>query len=520
MSTYEIQLLLTSDVHGFVYPTLYGEDQNVPLGLAKLATRIAEKRAERPTLLIDNGDLIQGSPLTYYHATFHSEKPSPMIELANMLHYDAAVLGNHEFNYGMDYLTKAMDAANFPYLTASIVDEKNEPLRTPYIVQEIGNVRVAILGLTTQYIPVWENPDHIEGLTFRSALETAKEWVPYIRQHENIDCLVVAYHGGFETDLETGEVLETTGENEGYALATEVPGIDVLLTGHQHRQLAQRIGNVSIVQPGSKGQMLGQVIVQVTKDDAGEVTGIQHFPTLVPIEETTTPNADLLARLAPLDEKLQTWLDQPLGTIDGNLQYQDAFEARLQKHPYVEWINAVQMEATNTNISCTSIFQNGPGGLPSEVTMRDIITNYIFPNTLVVLQLTGRDIREAIEQSASYFTLNEAGEPTVSEAFLYPKEEPYNYDMWDGVEFVADLRKPVGERVTTLTHQGVPIKDDALYDVVMNNYRATGAGHFDMFKEAKRLADPQVDMTEVLADYFLRHPNVTPTFTKNYTFLY
>ena len=520
MNTHEFQILLTSDVHGFVFPTLYGDNQNAPLGLAKAATIIQQQRQLKPTLLIENGDFIQGSPLTYFHATFEANTPNPMIALGNQLQYDAAVLGNHEFNYGEAYLQQAMDQADYPYLTASITTKDNEPLRQPYQIIEKAGLRIGVLGLTTQYIPVWENPAHIEGLTFHSAVETAKKWVPYIREHEAVDCLVVAYHGGFENDLKSGAVLETTGENEGYALCMEVPGIDILLTGHQHRVLAEQVNGVSIVQPGAKGQFVGQVTVNITTDDAGQVQNITHTPELLPITEDIKADEQLLASLKELDQRLQHWLDQPLGTIEGNLQFEDAFEARLHKHAYVEWINAVQMEATGAPISCTSIFQNGPGGLPQQVTMRDIITNYIFPNTLVVLEIPGDALKAAIEQSASYFTLNEEGQPEVAQAFLYPKEEPYNYDMWDGVDFEVDLHEPVGQRVKHLTFQGQAIQPDQMYPVVMNNYRATGAGNFEMFLNCKKIADPQIDMTEVLANYFMKHPVVKAQRTENWKFIY
>lgn len=190
--------------------------------------------------------------------------------IANYLRYDAAVIGNHEFNYGLDVLNHAISTANFPYLSANILDKnsKESYFGKPYIIKQIeSNIKIAILGMTTHYIPNWEQPPHIKDLQFEDALETTKNWVSYIREHEKPDLLVVAYHGGFERDLQTGEPTEVlTGENQGYAMCHEIEGIDILLTGHQHRKIAQTVGNdVTILQTGCNGHSVGKVTITFEK---------------------------------------------------------------------------------------------------------------------------------------------------------------------------------------------------------------------------------------------------------------
>ena len=268
-----LNILLTSDIHGTVYPIHYQDNSKAEIGLAKISTLIKKERSKnRNVLLIDNGDFIQGTPFTYHYATYENNKKNPMSLLANYLRYDAAVIGNHEFNYGMDVLNNVISTANFPYLSANILDKNSKKpyFGKPYTIKHIeSNIKIAILGATTHYIPNWEQPHHIKDLQFEDALETTKIWVSYIHEHEKPDLLVVAYHGGFERDLQTGEPTEVlTGENQGYAMCHEIEGIDILLTGHQHREIAHTVINgVTVLQTGCNGHFVGKVTITFEKTE-------------------------------------------------------------------------------------------------------------------------------------------------------------------------------------------------------------------------------------------------------------
>ena len=183
--TVTLNILLTSDIHGTVYPIHYQDNSPAELGLAKISTLIKKERSQnRNVLLIDNGDFIQGTPFTYHYVTYEKNKKNPMSLLANYLQYDAAIIGNHEFNYGMDILNNAVTTANFPYLSANILDKNSKKpyFGKPYIIKQIeSNIKIAILGVTTHYIPNWEQSHHIKDLLFEDALKTTKEWdIPVI----------------------------------------------------------------------------------------------------------------------------------------------------------------------------------------------------------------------------------------------------------------------------------------------------------------------------------------------------
>jgi len=520
----ELVILETSDIHGHVYPIDYGTNKEMHLGIAKIASLINRERNHSDyTLLIDNGDVIQGTPLTYYYAKFLSENSNPMIQILNHLQYDAAVIGNHEFNYGMDLLEKSAAEANFPWLSANILAEAaNQPaFGPPYWIKEFPNgLRVAVLGITTHYIPNWENPHHIKGLKFEDAFTAAKKWVQYLQENESYDLLVISYHGGFEQELSSGEPTEVlTGENQGYRICHEIKGIDVLLTGHQHRQIAASLHGVTVVQPGYNGQVLGKVKLQFHQQN-GKWQLAGKSAELLEVTGHTSAKKDILALAEELEQKTQEWLDRPIGRIVGDMTIDNAFRVRLADHPFIEFINNVQMEAAEVDISSTALFHNESPGFSEQVTMRDIVSNYIYPNTLKVIRISGQDIKAALEKSATYFILDEKNEIKVNPTFVEPKPQHYNYDMWEGIEYELNISKPPGSRVEKLTRNGRPLILSEQYDVVMNNYRAGGGGNYEMFKDKPVIKEIQIDMTELLANYFLKRKTVQAGCNHNWRVIY
>ncbi|GGE29114.1 2',3'-cyclic-nucleotide 2'-phosphodiesterase [Pullulanibacillus camelliae] len=525
MGTIQLTLLETSDVHGNVLPINYGTNQDAELGFAKLATLIKKEREKNAhVLVIDNGDVIQGTPLTYHYARFASDQANPMVKLLNAMDYDAAVFGNHEFNYGLPLLKKAVEESRFPWLAANLLNaETGEPyFGKPYLLKRFGDQGplVAVLGLTTQYIPNWEKAEHIRGIAFKNVVETAKQWVPYLRHEWGADIVVVAYHGGFERDLESGKPTETlTGENLGYALCQQVEGVDVLLTGHQHRFIeSAKINGVLVVQPGSTGMALGKIDLILEETEQGWQCK-QKSAQLLSVEGIT-PDEEVLALIQPYEAATQEWLDQPIGHIEGDMLVHDPLAIRLQDNPLIEFINKVQMETAGVDISNTALFDNQSPGFPKNVTMRSVVGNYIYPNTLVVLRIKGSDMKAALEQSAGYFELHEDGTVGVSPAFTTPKPQHYNYDMWEGIAYEMDIRKPVGQRITRLNYKGKPVDMNRDYDVVMNNYRAAGGGEYHMYQGKKVIKDIPIDVSELIANYILERNIIPATVDHNWKVIY
>ncbi|MFE6075017.1 bifunctional metallophosphatase/5'-nucleotidase [Paenibacillus sp. NPDC057886] len=529
-TTSSFDIMVTSDLHGAIRPIHYNTNAYRPAGLALLASLIRRERERSPELLlVDNGDLLQGSPLASYAASFVSDHAvHPFINVLNELGYDAAVVGNHEFNYGQDLLRKAVQDSHFPWLSANIVnggkpDEEVPHIAPtgaaipafgpPYLIKTLSSgVKIALLGATTHYIPNWEHPKNIEGLQFLDAMETIRAWVDYIREHEQPDVLVVSYHGGFESDLETGEPAERlTGENQAYAICRDIEGIDVLLTGHQHRQLTAEIHGVTVVQPGFSGNGAGHVSIELDRLSNGkwQIAEKQARLLLLHGNSDVQPDAAVMKLTDELEAKAQAWLDQPIGEVAGDLSITDPAALRLAAHPFIAFVHQVQMEATGAQISNTALLSEEARGFGSLITVRDVLSNFIYPNTLTVLELRGQDIRDALEQTARYFEVEASGEVVVNPAYMQPKPQHYNYDMWAGIEYELDISKPVGSRVVKLEREGIPVAMDATYSVVMNSYRAAGGGDYAMYPGKKVLHEGATDMAALVEDYIRRHQPLT-----------
>ena len=549
------KLLITSDIHGHIFPTDYCGDGDLNLGLAKVATLIKQERASHPDLvLVDNGDLIQGTPLSTY-ALKHKRAVHPAILALNELCYNAAVFGNHEFNYGIDTLQGIMQDSEFPWLSANIVYEgkggqegeitkDDESMTTsirgisetigkaaefneltgasflgkPYIVKTLDSgVKVAILGITTHYIPNWERPEHIAGLQFKDAFTQTKAWVAHIRAEEKPDLLVVCYHGGFERDLSSGvETERLTGENQGVAMCTEIEGIDVLVTGHQHRYIASEVGGVTVIQPGCKGQAVGEVNITFTKDEAGTWKITDKQAELKMVDENVRADEQIIALTKAVEHQTQVWLDQPIGQVSGDMTISSALSCRLKDHPFIEFVNKVQMEIAGVNVSNVALLNEDSTGFNANITLRDVLTNFMYPNTLTVLRLRGQDIKDALEQTANYFILNVEGQPEVNPSYIEPKPAHYNYDMWEGITYELDIRKPLGERVTLLQYQGQDLTMEQEIDVVMNSYRAGGGGDYDMYRNCPVVKEIMMDMSELIADYIVERGTIEATCDGNW----
>lgn len=295
----------------------------------------------------------------------------------------------------------------------------------------------------------------------------------------------------------------------------EIEGIDILLTGHQHREIAHTVINgVTILQTGCNGHSVGKVTVTFEKAEQKWVKK-ESYSELLPVQGIAA-DQDVLSLVANYEEKTQNWLDKPIGIIYGDMQISDAMQTRLQAHPFIEFINKIQMDIANVSISCTSLFHNTSPGFPKHVTMRDIVSNYIYPNTLKVIRITGADIKDALELSASYFTLKADGTIIVNPTYIEPKPQHYNYDMWEGISYVLNISKPIGERVESLQYKGAPLNMNEEYDVVMNNYRASGGGNFFMFQNKLVVKDIPTDMSELIANYILKHKRIEATKNENW----
>ena len=506
-----ISILGTTDLHGNIFPIDYYKNQPDNRGLARIATLIKRVRKENPNvLLIDSGDTIQGTPLQYYHNKKNNKPPDPMMLVMNSLNYDAMTVGNHEYNFGLKVLEKARSEARFPWLSANTyVQGTSKTHYQPYLVREIAGVRVGVLGLTTPGIPNWENPPNYPGLEFHEPLSEASKWVPIMRDKERVDLVVVAMHMGLEEDLRTGEINpgQVQNENQALAIARKVPGVDLIFMGHTHREIPSLFVNgVLLTQANHWGRHFARADVYLENDGQRWRVVAKAARTLISDVE---PDEEVLKLAEPYDQETQKWLSRNIGQSDEELTAQ---EARFRDTAILDLIQRVQLEAGKADVSMVASFNPQARISKGAVTVRDIAGLYVYENTLVVLEVTGQQLKDALEHSARYFRAYEPGK--VAADLVDEKIPAYNFDVAEGVTYELDISRPFGERIQKLSYRGQPVRPDQKFRLATNNYRVNGGGGYTMYKNAPVVYRSSDEIRELIIDWVERHKN-TPTVPTN-----
>jgi len=498
------RILVTNDVHGHVLPINYANNQKTDYGLALISTIINDKR-NKNTAVIELGDILQGSPMMYYHQLNRTKYTNPVADALNLIGYDYFIPGNHDFNYGLDYLVDFTKKIKAITLCGNIYKNDNSLLfNYAYDVINLDEgPKIGIIGVTTQYIPNWENPAYIKDLIFINAFDSLKEYVKELKKQ--VDLVVVAYHGGFERDLYTKEpYIIDTGENLGSKMIEEISGIDVFISAHQHREIADLIDNKVVMQSGSRGEMVGLIDIEFEYNKKWLVSNKKA--ELIE-SKNYQPDSKIHSLVEKIENDCQKFLDQEIGHVTyNNLEVKDMFEARLNKHPIVTFINKVQFEYSNAMISATSL-PNEVTGFQKNITVRNVLSTYVYANTLTVVEIDGKTLKQILEKNAEYF-ICEDNEIKINEKFKYPKLQHYNYDMFEGIEYVINIDKDFGKRIEELKYQNKEILPQQKFTLVVNNYRASGGGDFFEFKDLKIIRQIPFEITELIIDYIIKHNNI------------
>jgi 2',3'-cyclic-nucleotide 2'-phosphodiesterase/3'-nucleotidase len=416
-------------------------------------------------------------------------------------------VGNHEYNFGLKVLEKARSEAKFPWLSANTYNKGTATTHyQPYIVKETNGVRVGVLGLTTPGIPNWENVPNYEGLEFKETVSEAKKWVPILREKEKVDLVVITMHMGIEEDLRTGtpNPSQVPDENAAIAIARQVPGIDVILMGHTHRDVPSLVVNgVLLTQANRWASHVARVDLYLEKDEAGRWHVAAKASRTIPVTEKTTIDPEIAQLGQPYNKETQDWLSRTIGESSEELTSQDC---RFRDSAIIDLIQRVQLEAGKADVSMAACF-NPQARIPKgPVTVRDIAGLYEYENTLVTLELTGRQLKDALEHSASYFREYQPGK-SLNE--LVDQRIPgYNFDMAQGVTYELDITKPFGQRILNLKFNGQPLNPTQKLRVVTNNYRVNGGGGFTMYKDAPVVYRSSEEVRELIIDWVERHKTI------------
>lgn len=576
-ATIQLRVLGTSDLHTSILSYDYYQDKSTPeFGLDRTATLINQARAEvKNSLLYDNGDLIQGNPLGDYVARVKplgEGEMHPIHKAMAVLGYDGATLGNHEFNYGLDFLNKVLAAAPMPYVSANIYHpdgDKNryndEPVFTPYLIQDktfVDNdgknqvLRVGVIGFVPPQILQWDR-GNLEGkFSVRDMVESAQFYVPGMKQ-QGADLVIALAHTGINTGPYT-----KGGENAAAEL-TKVEGIDVVLTGHSHllfpsatfKDLAGvdlkkgTINNKPVAMPGFWGNNLGVVDLKLEQQGNRWVV-VDAQTNLRPIWDSVgkkslaepDPSVMVAGLLAHRDT-----LQYVRGKVADLVAPINSYFALVQDDPSVQLVNLAQMAYVKNALKGTAYEQlpilsaaapfkaggrSGPGyytDIPAgTLAIKNIADLYIYPNTVKAVKVTGAQVKEWLERSAGQFKqINPVGPPNqelVDAAF-----PTYNFDVIDGVTYDIDVSQPSrynlagqlvnpgAERIKNLRFAGQPIDLKADFVVATNNYRASGGGNFPGLDGKNIILDAADENRQAIIQYFTAQGKVNPSADGNWT---
>ena len=502
-------LMGTTDMHGWLLPVDYFTGSETPNGLARLLPMIDSIRAAHPgrTALFDSGDLLQGNPLAFVYSHLEPREVHPVIRAMNLAGYDAAAVGNHEFNYGIEHLRVAIAQAAFSFLSANVFragTEQHAFASFAVLEREVAGrtVRIGVTGVTPPGVMLWDR-DNVRGrLEVREIVSSVRAAVAEMR-HAGADLVVVLSHGGFEgTSYDTA----ATGipvENASAAIAREISGVDVIFMGHTHEEVADTtIAGTLLLQAKNWGGSLAVAELELRTGDAGWEVVSKHGGTLRPDSAALAPR--LVEALSTADRRTRDYVSRPIGSSAAEWS---AATARVRDTPILDLINEVQRQATGADLSGTAAFTLDARIPEGPVTVADIARLYIYDNTLKALRISGADLRAYLEKSAEYYLPC----PGASCAQLINPGIPgYNFDVVSGVDYELDLSRPVGERVVQLEYEGHPVQPGDSFTIALNNYRASGSGGFSMFTDAPVVYDRGESIRDLLIGEIEHSDTISP----------
>ena len=491
-----ISIFETTDIHGVILPYDFIEKESIKVSMASSFSYIKQIRTEKDaTILLDNGDNLQGQPEVYYYNFIDTLSPHFLAEVMNYMGYDAGTVGNHDVETGHSVYDRLVKEYNFPLLAANAINIKTgEPYFKPYQIIKKEGIKIIVFGMITPAIPNWLPPELYSGIEFKDMVETAKQWMPVIL-NEKPDLVVGLFHSGWDRSEAMLKATDPNSENGSAVVAYDVPGFDIIFTGHDHKVANEKFVNsvgdtILILNGGSRSEKLAEADIMFTsgifggkrhKKITGEIINVADFQ----------PDTGFITKFTPEHKIIDEYVNRVIGTSSATISSRDAY---FGPSAFIDMIQKIQLEITGADISFAAPLSFDVSIAKGPVTVGDMFKLYRFENMLYTMSLSGDEIRKYLEYSYAgwlntmkgpsdeliKFRTGKDGKPLITNGKAWLKNQSYNFDSAAGIFYTVDVSKPEGERIVIKGFtDGRPFEKNKMYKVAVNSYRGNGGGgHF------------------------------------------
>lgn len=491
-----ISILETTDVHGVILPYDFIEKEKLNVSLASVFTYVKEVRESKDaTILLDNGDNLQGQPEVYYYNFIDTVSPHFLAEVMNYMGYNVATVGNHDVEAGHAVYDRLVKEYDFPLLAANAINVKTgKPYFKPYYIIKNDGIKIVVFGMVTPAIPNWLPEELYSGIEFKDMVETAKLWMPDLLK-EKPDLIVGLFHSGWDSSRENIHTSNPMNENGSVDVAYNVPGFDIIFNGHDHKVANEKFVNsagdtVLILDGGSKAEKIAEADISFSsakikgkrkKKITGHIINVADYK----------PDPEFIAKFTPQQKIIENYVNRVIGTSTSTISTRDSY---FGSSAFVDMIHSIQLEITKADISFAAPLSFDVQISKGPITVGDMFKLYRFENMLYTMTLSGGEILKYLEYSYNEWfntmhgpndvmlklRLGKDGKPLITNGRAWLRNQPYNFDSAAGINYTVDVSKPDGERIKISGFtDGRPFEKNKIYKVAVNSYRGNGGGgHF------------------------------------------
>ena len=531
--TVRLRIVETSDVHGCFFPYDFVERKPLRGTLARANTYINRLRREYGDrlLLLDNGDILQGQPTCYWSNFVETSRENIAAQVVNYMGYDVEAFGNHDVETGHQVYDKWIGEVKCPVVGANIVDRlTGQPYVKPYIVLERDGVKIAIIGLLTPTIACWLNERLWSGLEFQEMVSCARKWMQVVREKENPDLVIGLFHSGKEGGLTLPGGLE---EDATARVAREVPGFDIIFFGHDHIQYNGRIGNVLTLNPSCWALSVADAQIELTLDEQGKVIGKNITGDIVSVRNEKV-DKQMVRHFQPQIDSISAFVSRRIGCFAEGATTRDCY---FGSSAFTDFIHNIQLAISGADISFNAPLSFDSRIDAGDVTVADMFKLYRFENQYYVLRMTGREVRDFLEESYARWVNTMHGpddhllllndESQGDQQRMGFRNYTFNFDSAAGINYEVDVTKPEGQKVRIVSMaDGTPFLPDHEFKVVMNSYRGNGGG--DLLTKGAGIEKADIDnriiyqspldLRHYIMQYIEQKGMVTPRPNNNWRF--